>query len=145
MMQRLAQLRPAWVLAAIVIVSTTATILAMRRTSTTFDEIVLIAAGARGYETGKWELAPDHPPMMQYLYGLPVFLTKPNYPSDEGYNTAQVGYRYLQASRFFWESGNDPERIAFLGRLPAAIIALLLVLATYAFTRRAAGTAAALI
>ena len=145
MIRRLAQLRPVWVLAAIVIVSTSATILAMRRTSTTFDEIVLIAAGARGYETGKFELAPDHPPMMQYLYGLPVFLMKPNYPSDEGYNTGEVGYRYLQARRFFWQSGNDPERIAFLGRLPAAIIALLLVLSTYAFTKRAAGTSAALI
>ena len=83
----------------------------MRRTSTTFDEIVLIAAGARGYETGKFELAPDHPPMMQYLYGLPVFLTRPSYPSDKGYDTSEVGYRYLQARRFFWESGNDPEPI----------------------------------
>lgn len=145
MMQRLAALRPAWVLAAIVVVSTSATILAMRRTSTTFDEIVLIAAGARGYETGKFELAPDHPPMMQYLYGLPVYVSSPTYPSDEGYNTAQLGYRYLQAQRFFWESGNDPERLAFLGRLPAAIIALLLVLTTYAFTKRAAGSHAALL
>ena len=145
MMQRLAQMRPAWVLAAIVIVSTTATVLAMRRTSTTFDEIVLIAAGARGYETGKFELAPDHPPMMQYIYGLPVYLSKPNYPSDAGFNTAQLGYRYLQAQNFFWNSGNNPERLAFLGRLPAAIIALLLVLATFAFTRRVAGSGAALI
>src|SRR5688500_1628464 len=145
MMQRLAQLRPAGVLAGIVIVSTTATVLAMRRTSTTFDEIVLIAAGARGYETGKFELAPDHPPMMQYIYGLPVYLSKPNYPSDAGFNTAQLGYRYLQAENFFWNSGNNPERLAFLGRLPAAIIALLLVLTTFAFTRRVAGSSAALL
>lgn len=144
-MSRLAQLRPAWILAAIVVVSTSATILAMRRTSTTFDELVLISAGARGLETGKFELAPDHPPMMQYVYGLPVYLSQPNYPSDEGFDTGQIGYRYHQARTFFWDSGNDPERLAFLGRLPAAIIALLLVLATYGFTRRAVGTNAALL
>ena len=82
MLRRLAQLRPAWLLALIVVVSSGATLLAMRRTSTTFDEIVLMAAGARGYTTGKWDLAPEHPPLTQYLYGLPVYLTRPHYPQE---------------------------------------------------------------
>ena len=37
----------------IAVLSVGATVLATRRTSTTFDEIVLIAGGARGYEIGK--------------------------------------------------------------------------------------------
>ena len=138
-MFRLAAIRPAWILAAIMLVSGGATMLAMRRTSTTFDEIVLISAGARGYTNGKFDLAPDHPPMMQYLYGLPVFLTHPRYPSEAGYNTHDVGYRYLYARQFFWQVGNDAERLTFLGRLPAVFIALLLVLVTYLFTRSAIG------
>ncbi|MGQ0815125.1 MAG: glycosyltransferase family 39 protein [Gemmatimonadota bacterium] len=145
MIADLARLKPAWILAAIAIVSTSATILAMRRTSTTFDEIVLISAGARGISTGKFELAPDHPPAMQYLYGLPVFLSQPNYPSEAGYDTRAIGYRYRYARQFFWDSGNDPERVALLGRLPAALCALLLVLVVFAFTRRAVGTGAALL
>ncbi|MGQ0562332.1 MAG: glycosyltransferase family 39 protein [Gemmatimonadota bacterium] len=137
--------RSAWILAAIMVISTGATVLALRRNATTFDEIVLISAGARGYTNGKFDLAPDHPPAMQYLYGLPVFLSRPNYPSEAGYDTRDIGYRYLYARQFFWQSGNDPERAAFLGRLPAALCALLLVLVTFAFTRRAAGTGAALL
>ena len=145
MMARLAALKPAWILAAIIAVSSTATILAMRRTSTTFDEIVLISAGARGYTNGKFDLAPDHPPMMQYLYGLPVYLTHPNYPSEKGYDTQDIGYRYLYARQFFWESGNNAEQATFLGRLPAALVAALLVLLTFAFTRRAIGNGGGLL
>ena len=47
--------------------STTAIIAASHRTSPTFDEIVLMAGGARGYETGRFDLAPDHPPLLQYI------------------------------------------------------------------------------
>jgi hypothetical protein len=59
---------PPWlVLVAIIAVSGTAIVAAMRSNSTTFDEIVFIAAGARGYDTGRFDLAPDHPPLMQYV------------------------------------------------------------------------------
>ena len=143
MLRRLAQLRPAWLLALIVVVSSGATLLAMRRTSTTFDEIVLMAAGARGYATGKWDLAPEHPPLTQYLYGLPVYLTRPHYPQEP---TTGVSHqqRYQYARLFFWQSGNDAERLTFLGRLPAVFVTMLLILAAYAFTRRAVGLGAGL-
>lgn len=143
--ERLARIRPAWILAAIIIVSSAATLLAMRRTSTTFDEIVLIAAGARGIETGKFDLAPEHPPLMQYVYGLPVYLSRPNYPSEVGANTKAFVYRYIYARQFFWESGNDGLKATFLGRLPAVLCALLLVLATFLFARRVMGDHAALL
>lgn len=145
MLDRLRRLRPSWILAVMLFVSISATVLAMRRTSLTFDELVLISAGARGYTNGKFDLAPDHPPFMQYLYGLPVFLTHPKYPSEAGYDTRDIGYRYLYARQFFWESGNDAERATFLGRLPAALCALLLVVTVYAFSRRRVNTGAALL
>ncbi|HUP89039.1 MAG TPA: glycosyltransferase family 39 protein [Longimicrobiales bacterium] len=145
MIARLMALKPAWILAGVIALSSVVTTLAMRRTSTTFDEIVLISAGARGYTNGKFDLAPDHPPVMQYLYGLPVFLTKPHYPSEKGYDTHDTGYRYLYARQFFWESGNDPERAAFLGRIPAVLIAALLGLLTYSFAKRAIGVGGGLL
>jgi hypothetical protein len=139
-------IRPVWVLVAICVVSTAATIAAMRRTSPTFDEIVLYTAGARGYHNGgTFDLAPDHPPLMQYMYGLPVFLSKPNYPGEAGYDTQSTGYRYLYARQFLYDNGNDANHISFLGRLPAALFVLLLVLATFSFTRRRFGNTAALI
>jgi dolichyl-phosphate-mannose--protein O-mannosyl transferase len=140
------KLKAAWLLALICIVSTLATIAAMRRTSPTFDEVVLYTAGARGYHNGgTFDLAPDHPPLMQYVYGLPVFLSKPTYPSEKGWDTQSTGYRYLYARQMLYDSGNDPKQMSFLGRLPAVLFVLLLILATYFFTRRHFGATAALI
>lgn len=149
----LARLRPTWILAAIVIVSATATTLAMRRTSTTFDEIVMIAGGARGYETGKWDIALEHPPFTQYMYGLLPYLSGVKYPDERGVPEVRQGdmsYRYRYAQIFFFGVGNDPEKLAFLGRLPAVVCAVLLTLAAFAFTRKYYGdwagvTAAAIV
>lgn len=122
--------------------------LAMRQTSTTFDEIVMIAGGARGYETGQWTIAPEHPPLTQYLYGLPVSLTRPALPDETRVPptfSASRGYRYWYAQEFFWRSGNDPERIAWLGRIPAVLMALLLVAVTYGIARSLGAGAAGLL
>jgi hypothetical protein len=121
---------------------------AMLRTSTTFDEIVMMAGGARGYETGQWSIAPEHPPLAQYLYGLPVHLSRPTYPDESNVPAtvqAAAGYRYQYAQLFFWNSGNDPERVTFLGRLPAVLCALALILVVFLYTRRLAGDGAALL
>jgi hypothetical protein len=116
----------------------------MRRTSTTFDEIVLIAGGARGYETGNFDIAPEHPPFMQYVYGLPVYLDGARYPA-ETVAPPGFGFRYNYARAFFWRTGNDPERVAFLGRLPGILFVGLLILATYGFTSRRIGRGPALL
>lgn len=125
------------------------TMLASTRTSTTFDEIVLMAGGARGYETGKWDIAPEHPPLMQYIYGLPIYLSGPSYPE---LNDVPAGdrfeFRYGYAREMFFTIGNDPERLAFLGRSMAAVLAGALVMVAFGFALRfgpgAAVTAAVL-
>ena len=121
---------------------------AMLRNSMTFDEIVMIAGGARGYETDNWQIAPEHPPFVQYLYGLPVYLSGPNYPDESAVSPrvqADRGYRYRYAQMFFWESGNDPERLAALGRIPALLCALGLVLIVFFHARRIGGDAVGLL
>jgi predicted membrane-bound dolichyl-phosphate-mannose-protein mannosyltransferase len=124
------------------------TALAMLRTSTTFDEIVMVAAGARGFATGHWDLAPEHPPLTQYLYGLPAYLSGPRYPDEAGIRPlAQrtIGDRYVYAQRFFFRAGNRPELLAFVGRLPAVLCGVAMILLTCAFVRRAAGERAAVL
>ena len=135
-------------LALVLLVSGTAIIMAMRTTSLTFDEPVLIAAGARGYATGEWGMAPEHPPFMQYLYGFLPHLTDPKLPNESGVRPEQkipMGYRYRYAEFFFFNIGNNPERLAFLGRLPAALCALALAFLAFAFTRRYYGDRAGLL
>ena len=119
----------------IVLVSGVVITSAMRRTSTTFDEICLVAGGARGYDTGRFDLAPEHPPLMQYIYGLPVYLSKPRFPDEAAIPAGShpLDHRYFYAQRFFFEEGNDPERLAFLGRLPAVACVVLLIGSVYIF------------
>ena len=50
----------------------TAIVGAMRRTSTTFDEIAFMGTGARGFHLGHFDAIPDHPPLLQFFYGLPI-------------------------------------------------------------------------
>ena len=139
---------PHLLLALILMASGAATTLAMRRNSTTYDEIVMISGGARGYQTGNWQLAPEHPPLTQYMYGLLPFLAGARYPDEPAFPAGfrpPMEYRYRYAQLFFFVSGNDPERLAFLGRLPAVLCALLLTTLAFVFVRRSYGTHAGLV
>src|SRR5919201_3193392 len=115
------------------------TIAAMRHTSTTFDEILLPAAGARGFVTGRFDLVTDHPPLLQYAYGLPVYLSRPHYPAENNARPWRYIHRYEYARAFFWKSGNDPEHVAFLARLVGVLSGVLLIVATFLVTRATFG------
>ncbi len=127
-------------LGAILLVSGGATVGARRQTSTTFDEIIMMAGGARGFATGKFDLVPEHPPLVQYLYGLPIFLSNPVYPpeADPAFPRWSRANRFFYSENLFWLMGNDPERVAFLGRIMGALSALALVAVTFSFARRVA-------
>ena len=137
-----ARWRRAAALLAILAASATATIGAMRHTSTTFDEVITIAAGARGFMTGRFDVVDDHPPLMQYLYGLPVYLTHPSFPPERA--GGRRPNRYTYAADFFGRSGNDPEYLAVLPRMIAAICAAVLGLVVFLESHRAFGAHAAL-
>lgn len=135
-------------LAAIALGSGLMTMLAMRHNSTTFDEIVFVAAGARGFETGEFNLAPEHPPLMQYVYGVLPWLSGTRYMDESQVPEEYIlnpGYRYGYAQNYFFSIGNDPERVAFLGRLPAVLFVVLLVVLVYAFTASRIGVGAGLL
>jgi hypothetical protein len=118
---------------------------AMRHTSTTFDEILLPAAGARGYGTGDFSLVNRyHPPVLPYVYGLPLAAIRVQLPEEQG-NERERGQSFRYARELFFDSGNDPERLAFLARCVGVIVGSLLVFVTFLFTRGAAGPGPALL
>ena len=119
-----------WIVAALVVVSMATTGLAMRRTSSTFDEIAPIAIGAYGWKTGDWSQMTRFPPVMQYLYGLPVYLSKPNYPPADF-----EGDYYAYSRELLWKSGNNAEQLIFRARLVTVAMVGLLVLLTFACAR----------
>lgn len=116
---------------------------AMLRTSTTFDEIVFSAVGARGFRTGDFSMVNDHPRLAQYLFGLPVYLLNVNYPPEEGHVWDWLS-RYHYARALLWGAGNFPERIAMAARLVGLAFGTLTVLATYLLGKRHLGSGAAL-
>lgn len=118
----------------VVAVSAGVTLAATTHNSATFDEIVFMAAGARGLSNGEFDLIPDHPPLPQYLYGLPLHLAGAHLP-DEAVLRLPVP-RYSYARFLFWASNNDADRLLFLGRCMAVALAASLVLLVFAFTHR---------
>ncbi|MCC7073435.1 MAG: glycosyltransferase family 39 protein [Deltaproteobacteria bacterium] len=135
-------------LAALLIVTGATIVGGMLRSSATFDEIVAVAGGARGYQTGDWAVMPEHPPLTLYLYGLPVYLSGINYPPEIGPiggPGVPMARRYEYARDLYWELGNDPERVALLARLPAVLCALALIALASLFTRSVAGPSAGLL
>src|SRR5258708_586227 len=116
---------------------------AMQYTSTTFDEPVFSAVGARGLRTGDFGLVKDHPRLPQYLYGIPLYLAGVNYPPEEVARAAGLPH-YQYARALFWESGNDPQRLALLARVVGLAFGVATVLATFLLGRRHLGEGAAL-
>jgi hypothetical protein len=117
---------------------------AMLRNSATFDEIIFPAAGARGLATGDFNLVRDHPPVMQYVYGLPVWLLGVHYP-PEADRTWDHMARYHYARAMLWGYGNVPEQVIASARLASVLIGAILVWATYGFSRRPLGSGPALL
>lgn len=115
----------------------------MQYTSTTFDEPVFSAVGARGLRTGDFGLVKDHPRLPQYLYGIPLYLAGVNYPPEEVARAVGLPH-YLYARALFWESGNDPQRLALLTRVVGLAFGAATVLATFLLGRRHLGEGAAL-
>jgi hypothetical protein len=136
--------RAALILATLLLVFATLAAAAMLRTSSTFDEIIFPAAGARGFATGDFGLILDHPPLMQYVYGIPVALMNVNYPPEAGRTWNHMA-RYEYARALLWGFGNVPERIIATARLVSILLGALLVWATFMLSRRSLGTGAALL
>jgi len=140
-----AALSPAHLLALLVMVFVLLAGSAMLRTSTTFDEIVFPAVGARGLRTGDFGMVLDHPRLPQYLYGLPLYLAGVRYPPEEEYDRHVYSARYHYAGALYWGVGNSPERVAMTARLVGLAFGVLIVVATFLAARRHMGEGAALL
>jgi hypothetical protein len=108
------------------------------RTSTTFDEIVLVSSGARVLARGGAPLAADQPPLASYLYALPLRATGQLLPSEEARDWDYTS-RWEYARDLYFRVGNDPEKVAFLSRAVAMVMALTLIVVTYAYGTWMAG------
>jgi uncharacterized membrane protein len=110
--------------------------------SPTTDEAIHVASGYLAITEGEYRFDPEHPFLFKYLSALPVLIIQPNLPPDH----AELWEQALPTSRDSWMqsrewadqwlylSGNDPQQMIFLSRIPAVLCLVLLVWLTYWLT-----------
>lgn len=116
--------------------------LSMRLLSATFDETTHLPAGYTYLTTGDFRLNPQHPPLVKLIAAAPLMLVGPELNLDDPAwrrdppNEWEFGYRFLY--------GNEADRLLFWGRLPIALLSLLMAFYLFRWARDLFGEAAGL-
>ena len=114
--------------------------LAARRTSATFDEIILVAGGVRGLEQGRWNMVTDQPPLAMYAYGLAARGAVEAFPPED--RAWDFDQRWNYACLLFFGMNNDRDAVLGRARLVASGAAAIVVLGTGLFGLWIAGPVA---
>ncbi|MDP3763035.1 MAG: glycosyltransferase family 39 protein [bacterium] len=113
--------------------------------SAVMDELAHLPA-AYSYVTLKdMRLNPEHPPLIKDLAGLPLLFLNLKFPTDTPYWKDDVNGQWAQGAVFLYESGNDPDKILRLARLPVMLLAILLGWLLFLWARSLYGNKVALL
>jgi len=123
----------------------------MRGDSAIIDEVAHLSAGYSYITQLDIRLNPEHPPLIKDLAGGAIWLyskitdTKINFPDNLSSWQTAVNGQWDFGYDFLYRSGNDADKLIFLGRLPMLLILLLLGFYVFKWTRELAGETAALL
>lgn len=112
--------------------------------STTMDEQAHIPSAYTYVRYGDMRLNPEHPPLLKDLAGLPLLFVKPFFPIDDPAWVHGVNEQWQLGNKLLHQYGNDADVITYWARLPIIIIAVILGIFIYIWTRQLAGTLAGL-
>ncbi len=112
--------------------------------SPTTDEDIHIASAYLGLTRHEFRFDPEHPYLFKVLTALPLLTIHLNPPPDdaayweEGRITVYDSWKAARgwADEWFYTSGNNPELMIFLARIPAVICLTLLCLLVYFLASR---------
>lgn len=114
--------------------------------SLTWDEPSFISGGYAYLTRGDFRLNPSHPPLIQDLIAWPLLFMDLQVPAVDDVRWLQSINPVVQFGRqFFFESGNDLQRMTFWARLPVLLLGTVLVLAIYLWGRQLYGPGPALL
>lgn len=126
------------ILAAVFIVS----LIVSSQESTTMDEQAHIPSGYTYVKYADMRLNPEHPPLIKYLSGIPLAFMDLKFPTDDpGWKTG-INEQWNLGNKFI--HSNNADAITFWSRFPIILIALILGIFIFQWTRELAGTAAGL-
>ncbi|MDZ4385132.1 MAG: glycosyltransferase family 39 protein, partial [Candidatus Moranbacteria bacterium] len=109
-----------------------------------YDEDAHIPAGYSYLTRHDIRLNPEHPPLLKDLSALPLLFIKPNFDITQDFWTKDNAddSQWNAGKNFLFRSGNDPDAIIFLSRLPIILLSLLLGIFIFKWTRELAGITA---
>ncbi len=101
-------------------------LLSMRLKSATFDEPYYFSSGYAYLTKGRFDLNREHPPLMKYLFGVPMLFLD-CLPADEVPNWAKANiFQQNYGASFLFENRPDADAILFWARCPTVVVSLLL-------------------
>ena len=114
------------------------------RQNTTVDENPHIAAGYSYLVERDYRLNPEHPPLIKGLAAIPLVIGDFNFPTDSSAWTDDVNGQWTLGTQFLYESGNNPDTMAFLARVFPILITLAFGTLLFIWARELFGSIAAL-
>lgn len=106
--------------------------------SAIFDETAHIVAGYTYLKHLDYRFNPEHPPFVKMLAGIPLLFQKLNFPLNETYWNG-TNEQWAAGNQLLYESGNNADKIIFWARVGSIILALLLIVFVYLWTKELIG------
>jgi hypothetical protein len=126
----------AFILAAVFVVS----LAVSNQESTTMDEQAHIPSGYSYVKYNDMRLNPEHPPLLKDLAGIPLQFMNLQFPTDSKEWQSGINEQWVIGNRFI--HSNNADAVTFWSRLPIILIALLLGLFIFIWTKEIAGISA---
>jgi len=114
-----------------------------RQDSLTVDEKVHISAGYLHVFKGDYTFNNEHPPLLNDLAGLFAKLARPNLPA-RSLATFKGSDQWEFGDLFFYDSGNNVDKIIFYSRLPFILLTLALIYLVFIWAKEVFGPKAGL-
>lgn len=117
--------------------------------STTMDEKAHIPSAYSYVRYGDMRLNPEHPPLLKDLAGLALLPLQPEFPLESKEWQTGINEQWVLGDKFIncldpSQACNDPNQITFWSRVPIILVAILLGVFIFMWTRELAGSIAAL-
>jgi len=134
---------------ALLLAMATLAILSTRDDTFIYDETTHIASGYSYLTQMDYRMNPEHPPLIKDLAAIPLSFLNLNFPkNDPTWTQATPATWWNQfdfATKFLYDSGNNPDRIFFWTRLPMIGVLLLFSLFIFLWAKKLWGKKAGLI
>lgn len=112
--------------------------------SVIMDESPHITAGYSYLTHQDMRVNPEHPPLIKDLAALPLLFLDLNFPDKGPEWNNNINDQWTLGTQFLYESGNDPDKIIFWGRMGPILVMILLGFYIFKWTREEFGDKTAL-